>query len=368
MASRKYSKTQKTGGSKKSPSTDGTKKRKSRGQARFHLLTDAKRAAESYTAQAEREAEKAGKRSLWSSVGGILGGIAIPMMLGPGGWIAAAAMAGGGAYFGGRAGRQLAESGVGGDARRKDIKVDKFYDKKAKAANLEFKQFDRDIESNLRKQALITGATAGIAKSGIIGKATDKFISTFLPGEPMAGQVGGAGFDIPLLGKEDIGWKQGMKDFKIPPFSGGESAGAEVASTVGEGAKFTETKGAFYTKPMTAVSDPMKHPLAQYENMATAPATELATTLPKNLPGFRDKAGWLSDLPGAAGYESLSASDQVFGAMSDKNLWSKYGKPLGQMMGRVSAETLISQALNQDDDKKLYDPLDQRSLYSYYNV
>ena len=44
------------------------------------------------TAQAEAEAEKAGKRSLWSSVGGILGGIAIPMMLGPAGWVAAAAM------------------------------------------------------------------------------------------------------------------------------------------------------------------------------------------------------------------------------------------------------------------------------------
>jgi len=316
MASRKYSKTQKTGGSKKSPPTDGTKKRKSRGQARFHLLTDAKREAESYTAQAEREAEKAGKRSLWSSVGGILGGIAIPMMLGPAGWVAAAAMAGGGAYFGGRAGRQLAESGVGGDARRKDIKVDKFYDKKAKAANLEFKQFDRDIESNLRKQSLITGATAGIAKSGIIGKATDKFKATFLPGETMAGQVG-----------------------------------TNVASTVGEGAKYTENVGQIRFKPASHIagkSAGMHSPTETFVRGGTAARpTQLAAALPETV---------------------STASDQVFGAMSDKNLWSKYGKPLGQMMGRVSAETLISQALNQDDDEKLYDPLDQRSLYSYYNV
>ena len=51
--------------------------------------------------------------------------------------------------------------------------------------------------------------------------------------------------------------------------------------------------------------------------------------------------------------------------MSDKNLWAGYGKPLGKMMGRMSAEHLLSQALAQDDDKNLYDPINQRSLYSY---
>ena len=51
----------------------------------------------------------------------------------------------------------------------------------------------------------------------------------------MAGQVGGAGFDIPLL-------------------SGGKSAGADVASTVGEAAKFTETKGAVSNEGGTELS------------------------------------------------------------------------------------------------------------------
>ena len=44
------------------------KARMSRGQKQYMFMSDVKKSAEDYEAQARKEAEKAGKRSLWSTV------------------------------------------------------------------------------------------------------------------------------------------------------------------------------------------------------------------------------------------------------------------------------------------------------------
>ena len=60
-------------------------KKVSRGQQRYALVSDVQQAQKDYEAQAQEEAKKAGSRSLWSTVGGLVGAglglMAAPMLI-----------------------------------------------------------------------------------------------------------------------------------------------------------------------------------------------------------------------------------------------------------------------------------------------
>ena len=57
---------------KKKITTDKEKKRMSRGQKRYMLMSDIKKSQEEYESEVSEEKGKAEKRSLWSTVGGVL--------------------------------------------------------------------------------------------------------------------------------------------------------------------------------------------------------------------------------------------------------------------------------------------------------
>ena len=120
------------------------KTRMSKGQKQYMFMSDVKKAAEDYESQATEEAEKAGKRSLWSTVGGVVGAglalMAAPAVIGTvagAGLLGTAAaatgastlatgigtglLAGGGSAIGGKKGKKLAEST---GAKRKDIEIE----------------------------------------------------------------------------------------------------------------------------------------------------------------------------------------------------------------------------------------------------
>ncbi len=201
------------------------KKRISKGQKRYMLASDVKEAAESYEAQAQEEAEKAGKRSLWSTVGGVLGAgigiMAAPALIGAAagvgllGSAAAAAGAGslatgigtslivgGGSAFGGRRGKEAAESKKFGKAKRKDIEVDKFYTKAAEEATETFKDYDKTIDRRIKQQAVVSGALAGFQAGGGFKKAGEWTKKGLGIGDKAGA---GATFDPSIVKASDIG-------------------------------------------------------------------------------------------------------------------------------------------------------------------
>ena len=161
------------------------KKRISKGQKRYMLASDVKEASESYEAQAQEEAEKAGKRSLWSTVGGIVGAVVglafAPAILAAGGVAAGASLATGigtalitgtGSALGSMGGLKGAKEGVIGDkAKRGEVKVDKFFTKQAEEATQSFKDYDKKIAESAGKQALVSGALSGLQAGGAFKKA-----------------------------------------------------------------------------------------------------------------------------------------------------------------------------------------------------
>jgi len=178
------------------PSKPSARPSVSRGRQRYQLVSDIKKEQESYESQVADEAAKAEKRSMWSTIGGVLGaaaGIAAaPVVLGAigvGALTGAAAsvatgvgtglITGAGSATGGRWGKEGAEKGALGTekAKRKDIKVDKFFNKKAQEATDTFKDYDKGIDKSIRNQAYVSGAMAGLQASGAFkaaGKAVKK--------------------------------------------------------------------------------------------------------------------------------------------------------------------------------------------------
>ena len=178
------------------------KKRISRGQKQYMLVSDIKKYQEEYESEVSEEKGKAEKRSLWSTVGGVLGaGIAVmaaPAIIGAAagvGLLGAAAAAtgagslatgigtgllvGGGSAFGGRRGKELAESKgtFGGKAKRGKVDVEKFYTKAGEEATETFKDYDKSIDKRIKQQAIISGALAGFQAGGgfkKIGEFTKK--------------------------------------------------------------------------------------------------------------------------------------------------------------------------------------------------
>ena len=154
----------------------------SRGQRQYMLAKDVKKEQEDYAAQVAEEEKKAGKRSLWTSVGGILGaGVAVmaaPAVLGAVGLGTAGGLVTGlgtglltgiGSAGGSMAGLKTAKTA--GKAERGAVKSDKFFEKKAQEATDTFKDYDKKIAKSAKWQAIGSGVFAGLQAGGAFKKA-----------------------------------------------------------------------------------------------------------------------------------------------------------------------------------------------------
>tara|TARA_R110000824_G_scaffold275630_2_gene464284 strand:- start:5784 stop:6689 length:906 start_codon:yes stop_codon:yes gene_type:complete len=200
---------------------DKKKTRMSKGQKQYMFMSDVKKASEDYESQATEEAEKAGKRSLWSTVGGVVGAglalMAAPAVIGAvagAGLLGTAAaatgastlatgigtglLAGGGSAIGGKKGKKLAEST---GAKRKDIEIEKFYDKQAKESNIELKAYDKKIDDTITKQAVVSGLLAGAQAGGLFKSVGSKLKEGLGVGKSTTA----ATFDSSLVTAKDIG-------------------------------------------------------------------------------------------------------------------------------------------------------------------
>ena len=195
------------------------------------LASDIKEEAESYESQSQEEAGKAKKRSMWATVGGLVGGglalMAAPAVIGAAagaGLLGATAAAtgagslatgigtglivGGGSGLGGKWGKEGSEkgfSGLGEKTKRKDIKVDKFYTKAAEEATETFKDYDKAIDESIQKQAVVSGLLAGVQAGGGFKWAKGKVkgalsptsqASTFDPSLVTAKEIGGTSGEL----------------------------------------------------------------------------------------------------------------------------------------------------------------------------
>jgi len=156
----------------------------SAGQRRYKFASDVMKDYEEYESQVAEEKKKSDKRSMWTTLGGvvgaglavmaapvILGGAAAAMGVGALGSVATgvgtAAIVGGGSAFGSKRGMEHSERKHG---RRKDVKTEKFYKKQASDATEAFKQSYRDIDTSYKRQAAVSGALAGLQAGGAFKK------------------------------------------------------------------------------------------------------------------------------------------------------------------------------------------------------
>lgn len=171
--------------SKSSKTETSNKSYSSRGSQKFGYAKAVRKEYNDYQAQLAAEKKKAKKRSLWSTIGSIVGTVvaiaAAPFTAGASLSAAAAlglnaAFVAGGTWLVGQGGKELSESGgfFGGKAERKDIEVDRFYESDSASANEAFKQFDEDINDSIEQSALWAGVGHGIAASGILSTAGQK--------------------------------------------------------------------------------------------------------------------------------------------------------------------------------------------------
>ena len=236
------------------------------------LMSDIKEEAESYESQSQEEAGKAKKRSMWATVGGLVGGglalMAAPAVIGAAagaGLLGATAAAtgagslatgigtglivGGGSGLGGKWGKEGSEkgfSGLGEKTKRKDIKVDKFYTKAAEEATETFKDYDKAIDESIQKQAVVSGLLAGVQAGGGFKWAKGKVkgalsptsqASTFDPSLVTAKEIGGTSGELAhITSKGSASAAQLTKGSEVGvQYTGPEiyasTAGTEVAGT-----------------------------------------------------------------------------------------------------------------------------------------
>ena len=151
------------------------KPRVSKGKQRFRYAKAVKKEYDAYQAQVAEEQKKAGRRSLWQSIGTIVGSIAAiaaAPFTGGASLYLNAAFAGAGALAGGAAFRGAAEEW--GGAKREDIEVDRFYEGAAESASATFEEFDEDLTKSLQTSAVVTALTAGVLKSNLLGNIGKK--------------------------------------------------------------------------------------------------------------------------------------------------------------------------------------------------
>jgi len=231
------------GSKKQSKKVSDPSQRISRGQQRYNLVSDIKKSQDSYESQVAEEGEKAEKRSMWSTIGGVLGaaaGIAAAPVL-----LAGAGLATAGAITTGlvTAGATAAGTGIGAGAglagaketgaKRKDIKVDKFFNKKAQEATDTFKDYDKEINKSVYKQMAVSGAMAGLQASGAFKAAGEAVKKGLGMG---TGVETGAVLDPNLITASDIG---GTGEGLAHVTSKGAASPSQLAEGSTVGVKYT---------------------------------------------------------------------------------------------------------------------------------
>ena len=166
------------------PSNKAKKSNISAGQRRYKFASDTMKDYETYEKGVAEEKKKSDKRSMWTTLGGVVGaGIAImaaPAVLAAGATalgvgalgsiatgVGTAAVVGGGSALGSKGFKEGSKIKHG---KRKDIKTEKFYKSQAADANEAFKQSYRDIDTAARNQAIGSGALAGLQAGGAFKK------------------------------------------------------------------------------------------------------------------------------------------------------------------------------------------------------
>ena len=163
----------------KQPSIDTSKLKEftggsssSKHERRMAFAKRVKKESEDIQGQISSEQEKAGKRSLWSSIGGALGGLAAGIASGGTTWALQGAAVGLGTYLGAHGGKTAAEDPNVGKAGRKKIKSDMFYESEAHKQNVAFTDFDTKLNEGILNRSLAAGLLTAATVGG--GKLIEK--------------------------------------------------------------------------------------------------------------------------------------------------------------------------------------------------
>ena len=154
---------------------------KSEGERRYGLAKQISSEAKALQEDVSDKQSKAKQQSLWASIGGALGGLALGAVTGGAHWALQGAAVGIGSAIGGRGGKQASESkkwggkGKIGKVRHKEyddkgkLKSSKrflFYDEKAKAQESAFEEFDKSLNKSIAQRSMMAGVFAGAMAGG----------------------------------------------------------------------------------------------------------------------------------------------------------------------------------------------------------
>ena len=163
----------------KQPSIDTSKLKEftggsssSKHERRMAFAKRVKKESEDIQGQISSEQEKAGKRSLWSSIGGALGGLAAGIASGGTTWALQGAAVGLGTYLGAHSGKTAAEDPNVGKAGRKKIKSRMFYESEAEKQNIAFRDFETKLNEGILNRSLAAGLLTAATVGG--GKLIEK--------------------------------------------------------------------------------------------------------------------------------------------------------------------------------------------------
>ena len=154
---------------------------KSEGERRYGLAKQISSEAKALQEDVSDKQSKAKQQSLWASIGGALGGLALGAVTGGAHWALRGAAVGIGSAISGRGSKQASESkkwggkGKIGKVRHKEyddkgkLKSSKrflFYDEKAKAQESAFEEFDKSLNKSIAQRSMMAGVFAGAMAGG----------------------------------------------------------------------------------------------------------------------------------------------------------------------------------------------------------
>tara|TARA_R100000234_G_scaffold120126_1_gene105681 strand:- start:14946 stop:15911 length:966 start_codon:yes stop_codon:yes gene_type:complete len=296
-----------------------SKKKISRGQQQYMLAKDIKEQGASLESQQSDETTKAEKRSLWSTVGGILGAAAgvaaAPAVLG---FLGAGALTGAAATIAtglGTAATTAIGTGIGAGgglkaaketgAKRKDIKVDKFYNKQAEEATETFKDYDRNINKQIKGQMAVSGVMAGLQAAGAFKKAGDLV-------------------------------KKGLNM--------GDSVGQTTSSVVGKGADIAQES------PLTIGTDAGSTRLNLDTGQWTSSSPKDAGILQQGSAGYSTDTLSFVDIPDLSQLSKDSTS--VFGPTSNKSLYSTLASSVGSGLTQSAIGAGVNYAMGRNNNQE----------------
>ena len=148
----------------------GKSKFKSEAERKYALARRITEEADSLKSSISEQQDKAKEQSLWASIGGALGGLALGVATGGLGWAAQGAAVGIGSYVGGRGGKAASEKkdllGIGKRLKGKG-EIDTnlkhkgkdflFYKDTAESQEKAFTEFDEALDKGIAQKSLMAG-------------------------------------------------------------------------------------------------------------------------------------------------------------------------------------------------------------------